>query len=503
MASTSPRPRTPAPRTTAGRTPAAPAPARITAPSRNDSLLRRFTEVVGGPLGRHTEPGVTPTGFWTIDRVLIALTMLGAILAVGVKNACRVGGWTGLNAYQWACYSDFPALYYARGLAENPLAPFLAGSDFEYPVLMSAVASFTAALVTPGDYDRSLAFFDVNVLFIAVLWAAVVLLTARTAGRRPWDAAMVALAPGMILASTINWDLWAVAALAGAMYAFGRERTLLAGVLIGLGTATKLYPVLFLGAVLVLALRTGRWRAFGTTAAGAAGAWLAVNLPVMAFNFEAWSVFWTFTREREAGWSSLWHAWNTVARGVGAEGLSAETINSAGFWLFFLACVAVAVLGLAAPRRPRIAQLAFLIVASFILFNKVYSPQFVVWLVPLAVLALPGWRDFLVWQFFEVLHFFAIWAYLYSLDAQLEATNALAPSAYVLAVAGHMLSLLYLMGRVVHGMLAPEADPVRRTGAGNVVQDDPAGGPFAGAADRLTLASLRAGLRPAARGADR
>ncbi|GAA3706575.1 glycosyltransferase 87 family protein [Zhihengliuella alba] len=490
MASTSPRSRTTGPR------PASPgASARITAPSRNDSLLRRFTEVIGGPLGRHTEPGTTPTGFWSIDRVLIALTIVGVLLAVGVKNACRVGGWTGLNAYQWACYSDFPALYYARGLADNPLAPFLAGSDFEYPVLMSAVASFTAALVTPGDYNRSLAFFDVNVLFIGLLWAAVVLLTARTAGRRPWDAAMVALAPGMILASTINWDLWAVAALAGAMYAFGRDRTLLAGVLIGLGTATKLYPVLFLGAVLVLALRTGRWRALGRTTAGAVGAWLAVNLPVMAFNFEAWSVFWTFTQEREAGWSSLWHAWNTVASSLGGQGLSAETINSAGFWLFFLACAGIAVLGLAAPRRPRVAQLAFLIVASFVLFNKVYSPQFVVWLIPLAVLALPGWRDFLIWQFFEVLHFFAIWAYLYSMDAQLEAANALAPSAYVLAVAGHMLSLLYLMGRVVHGMLDAGADPVRRPGAGNVVQDDPAGGPFAGAADRLTLATLRGTLR--------
>ncbi|MGP5689350.1 hypothetical protein [Glutamicibacter ardleyensis] len=36
------------------------------------------------------------------------------------------------------------------------------------------------------------------------LWIMVAVVTARTAGRRPWDAAMVALALGIILAATTN-----------------------------------------------------------------------------------------------------------------------------------------------------------------------------------------------------------------------------------------------------------------------------------------------------------
>ena len=64
----------------------------------------------------------------------------------------------------------------------------------------------------------------------------------------------------------------------------------------------------------------------------------------------------------------------------------------------------IAVLALTAPRRPRLAQLAFLIVAAFILTNKVYSPQFVIWLIPLLALARPRWRDFLIWQGIEGLH---------------------------------------------------------------------------------------------------
>ena len=67
---------------------------------------------------------------------------------------------------------------------------------------------------------------------------------------------------------------------------------------------------------------------------------------------------------------------------------------------------------LAAPRRPRLAQVLFLIVAAFVLTNKVYSPQYSLWLVPLAAMARPRWRDFLIWQVGEVVYFAAIWWFL-------------------------------------------------------------------------------------------
>ena len=69
-------------------------------------------------------------------------------------------------------------------------------------------------------------------------------------------------------------------------------------------------------------------------------------------------------------------------------------------------------LGLRAPETPRLAQLGFLVVAGFLLVNKVYSPQYVLWLLPLAVLARPRWRDQLIWQAGELLYFAAVWWYL-------------------------------------------------------------------------------------------
>ena len=56
-----------------------------------------------------------------------------------------------------------------------------------------------------------------------------------------------------------------------------------------------------------------------------------------------------------------------------------------------------------APEPPRLASLAFLLVAAFLLLNKVWSPQYSLWLVPLAVLALPRWRLLLAWKTLDAL----------------------------------------------------------------------------------------------------
>jgi uncharacterized membrane protein len=277
-----------------------------------------------------------------------------------------------------------------------------------------------------------------------------------------------------------------VALLALAMLAFARRRPLLAGVLIGLGTAMKLYPVLILGAVLVLAVRTGKWRPLLLTTGGALAAWLAVNLPLIMANFEGWAYFFNFTRDRPAGFSSVWYVYNITAERLAWPVLPPETINTWALLVFILCCAGVAVLGVAAPVRPRLAQLTFLIVAAFILSNKVYSPQFVVWLIPLAVLAYPRWADFLAWQFFEVMHWWALWMYIGRIQSNGEIRHNIDDSYYVLSVLAHVLATLFLAARIIQSMLFVEYDPVRRRGV-----DDPQGGPFNGAADRLRLLSLR------------
>ena len=241
--------------------------------------------------------------------------------------------------------------------------------------------------------------------------------------------------------------------------------------------------------MLLRALRTGKIRAILVTAGSAVAAWLAVNLPAAAVDPAGWKYFYQFTESRPAGYSSPWFAFNLVAGRLGWMPLQAETINSAALNLFLLACVLIGALALAAPRRPRLAQLVFLIVAAFILTNKVYSPQFVIWLIPLLALARPRWRDFLIWQAIEGLHWAAIWMYLGQVTSGGPTQHNIDMPYYVLAVVAHMLATGYLMVRVVWDICDPGYDVIRRGGV-----DDPHGGPFDGAADWLRL-DLR---RPAA-----
>jgi uncharacterized membrane protein len=417
---------------------------------------------------------------FTVERVLILLTVLAALVGILLKGYCRVNGWESPTQFYATCYSDFPELFRNRGLADGTFPALGPGSQFEYPVLIALVAGVTAWLV-PGSGasdERVLGYFDINVALLAAVTVVTVLATARMSSRRPWDAAMVALAPGIVLAGSINWDLWAVAMLAVGMYFFSRERLVLAGVFIGLGAATKLYPLLIVAAILLLALRTGRFRPLLVTAGAAAAAWIAANLPFAAANPAGWAYFFQFSADRDAGYSSPWFAYNLVAQRLRWTELNPAAVDLLSLGLFLLACAVIAVIALGAPRRPRLAQLAFLIVAAFILTGKVYSPQFVVWLIPLLALARPRWRGFLVWQGVEALHWAAVWMYLGQVTSAGSSQHNLDMPYYVLAVAAHMAAVAYLMLRVTWDIYNPDYDPIRRHHL-----DDPHGGPFAGTPD--------------------
>jgi uncharacterized membrane protein len=464
--------------------PAGPKRARMVVPSRSDLLLRNFTELIGGPIGTRSAPGIVSPGFFTVERVLIILTVIAALTGILIKNYCRQNGWQTPAQFYSTCYSDFPELFRNRGLGDGAFPFFSQNTSFEYPVLTGLIAGVTALMI-PGEGvsdDRILGYFDVNATLIAAVWIVTVLATARMTQRRPWDAAMVALAPGIVLSGLINWDMWAVGLLAVGMYFLARDRLVVAGICIGLGTATKMYPVLILGAILLLALRTGRIRPFLVTAGAAAASWLAVNLPIAAMNPSGWRYFYDFTEDRPAGYSSPWFAYNLLAERLKGKPLEPETINMMALNLFLLACVLIAILALSSPRRPRIAQLAFLIVGAFVLTNKVYSPQFVLWLIPLMALARPRWRDFLIWQAVEGLHWAAIWMYLGQVTSNGTTQHNIDMPYYVLAVILHMVATGYLMLRVAWDIRDPDYDVIRRHG-----MDDPHGGPFDGAPDRLRL----------------
>jgi uncharacterized membrane protein len=419
---------------------------------------------------------------------LVVASLAGSLLGFLNKAACRSGDWNFyLKQFQAHCYTDIYPLYFQEELSKGKV-PYT-GHPVEYPVLIGAAMQAVAWLVKPNSDPaiRGREFFDVTVLLLAAFSLAGTLATAYLAGRsRRWTALGVALAPGLILAAFINWDLIAMGLVALGMAAWAARRMVPAGVLLGLAVATKFYPLLFFGPLLLLCLRAGRMHAFRTTAAAAAVTWLAVNLPVALAAPAGWGRFYGLSASRTADWGSIWYYFETEhwpflgSLSLGALNLLAAAVFAAG-------CVLIGLLILAAPRRPRVPQVFFLVLAVFLLGNKVWSPQYVVWLVPLVVLCRPRFWAYAAWQVAEVSYFFAIWAYLITIGIGAGlvppgAAGGISPGVYFAAVLGRFAAVVILAALVVRDILRPEADLVRAAG-----DDDPAGGVLDGTPDVVSL----------------
>jgi uncharacterized membrane protein len=421
--------------------------------------------------------------------VLVLASLLADGIAFGARQACRTGAWDfGVAQYQAHCYTDIYPLYFDEGLSSGKV-PYL-DHHVEYPVIIGAVmqgAAWAVRSIT-NPYTRGLQFFDVTVAFLALFLIAGVLATAYCAGpSMRWTALLVAFSPALILSAFINWDLIAMGLMMMALAAWAARRPVLAGVLLGLAVATKFYPVVVLWPLFLLCLRAGRMRAFWLTTGSAAAAWLAVNLPVAIIAPRGWETFYLFSSQRGADWGCIYFFFQHMhLPGVGTYSVPALNLISGG--AFAVACGAIGILALAAPRRPRLAQLIFLTTAAFLLTNKVWSPQYVVWLVPLVVLARPKIVGYLIWQVAEIGYFYAIWAYLITVVEGEHYPGAISPALYFTAVLARFGTVLLLSGLVVSDALRPERDVVRSAGV-----DDPAGGVLAGAPDRLALPIPRRG----------
>jgi uncharacterized membrane protein len=470
-------------------------------PSWTDPVVAQASEAVGGPWGRHALVGRAV--FWTPLRVCLLFTT--TVLAVAwLKQApCADGDWTGSLQYTHLCYSDPVPLFGVHGQGEGAL-PYL-DARVEYPVLTGAFMAL-AALVS-GWYDRLAATVGVlpavppvesYTVVTALLMAACALVVVRAVlpltGRRPWDTAMVALSPVLLVYAFNNWDLLAVALATLGMWAWARQRPVLAGALLGLGVAAKFYPVLVLGALFLLCLRAGLLRVWLRAALAAAGAWLAVNLPVALLAPENWGWFFAFSRQRPANPESIWNLLltvtdNRVLDGPLAEGEAPSVLNAVVAVLLLALAAWVAWLVLTAPVRPRVAQVAFLLVAGFLLLNKVYSPQYALWLLPLAVLARPRWRSLLVWQVSEALVWVATMLYYLGTD-----NRGIEVEWFFLAVLARDAVLVALLVLVAREVRRPDEDVVRTSWPG---VDDPAGGVLDGARDVVTLEGGRVRLGPA------
>jgi len=333
-------------------------------------------------------------------RALILLAIVASLVSFTKFSHCESTTWATPDQYIHACYSDLPTLFGERGMVDNKWPYASDTNSVEYPVLTGLVMYATSFVAhSPVSY------FNFNALLLALLFIAVVVLARKI---KPEYAYLVPVAPAMIASLYINWDLWAIATMMMAIYWFDRKAYLFSSIALAVSISTKFLPIFLLLPILFILWRTNQIRELVKYCLTTSAIWLAINLPFALTTPTGWWRFYKLNMDRQADWGSLWLAFNHL-------GLGLSNLNYLALLLLLIGLTSFAIFLFELRHTPSLASVAFIVLAIVMMASKVYSPQYVLWLTPLAVIALTNKKDlhaFWIWQGAETLYHVAIWQHL-------------------------------------------------------------------------------------------
>jgi len=333
-------------------------------------------------------------------RALLALAIFAALLSFLKFSPCQSTNWATPDQYIHACYSDLPSLFGERGMVDNKWPYASDTNSVEYPVLTGLVMYATSFVA-----HSPISYFNFNAFLLALLFIGVVFIVYRI---KPEFTYLLPLAPAMIASLYINWDLWAITTMMLAIYWFDRKAYLYSSLALAISISTKFLPVFLLLPILFILWRSNQIRELVKYALTTAALWLAINLPFALTTPTGWWRFYKLNVEREADWGSLWLAFNHL-------GLGLANLNYLAILLLLIGLTSFVVFLFELKNTPTLASVAFIVLAIVMVASKVYSPQYVLWLTPLAVIALANKKDlhaFWIWQSAETLYHLAIWQHL-------------------------------------------------------------------------------------------
>ncbi len=364
-------------------------------------------------------------------RVVIALALLASLVSFAKFNYCAQTGWKTPDQYVHACYSDIPALYGERGLDKGVWAYNNGENSVEYPVVQGAIMWASAKLFPEGANN----YFYGSALLLALLFIFIALIVFRI---RPEFGYLLPLAPAAIASLYINWDLWAIAAMMLAIYWFDRKQGYASAFALGIAISTKFLPIFLLIPIALIHFRREELLKFVRYLAIVVATFVAINLPVALTTFDGWWRFYSLNLNRGSDWGSLWYALSNL-------GLDLTHQNYLSVLLLLISITIFAIYFLQTVDVLKLAHVALFIMVAVMAVSKVYSPQYVLWLAPLAVIALIDKRDlaiFWFWQGAEVLYHLAIWQHLASVTGAKFGLPVVAYSVITLIRIGASIALV-------------------------------------------------------------
>jgi hypothetical protein len=355
-------------------------------------------------------------------RLAVALSA-AAVLAVSAAPRIALAAGTLPDPLRPFIWSD-ALLLYVRGLNGHHL-PY-ADVPFEYPpliALVSAIASLLASSATAFVALWAVAQIAAGAVAAAILTSAAG--AARTMRR-------FALAPQLLLLGAINFDLLPVVFLCAALVAARRGHELRAGLHLALGTLSKLFP---LAAAPVLLTR-----ARGPVRITVAG------LAVLAAGYVPAAL-----AGRTAAFAPAYYLVGIPANFDSPWGLLAAALESAGIasaqaivTVVTLAGLAVTYVAVVLPRArasdPAV-PMALAVVATLVWW-RLYSPQYSLWMLPLFVLLPLGTRAFALLVAGDALVFVSVYPLTL---VRWDPGDGIVTALFVTLVAGVAVRLLALV----------------------------------------------------------
>lgn len=402
---------------------------------------------------------------WDGDAGLVlALCLIALVAGYALKAQC-LAPWDG-RQFARLCYNDIQPLFYARSVATT--FPYIHGTlqhgqlhhgAIEYPVLTGLFMYASAHLGTllpflpRADASSGNEYLYISALLLAPFALAIAWLLARMTGRR---ALLWAVAPPLVLYAFHNWDLLVVAAAVAGFWSWHESRTGWAAFWFGIGGALKLYPLLFLAPLVLERLVAGDRKGAGRALIFGIVPPVLINLPFALINASGWFATYAFHEARWADYNSIW-AWLLGARmaGLSFPLWDVSTLNevtaalTGGFMLMALGY------GWLRARREGaypFVQVSAAMLAAFLLWNKVHSPQYALWILPFFVLLEVSWWWWVGYAVADLLVYVGIFRWFYDFVYRgLDLT--LAKRVLILGVWSRALLLLVLFAVFLNARL--------------------------------------------------
>ncbi len=318
-------------------------------------------------------------------------------------------------------YHDFPSEYPPLALLSFLLPGLVSHNTAGYSWVFAAELMICDLLIMLMLADLS-SFFKISVRRTLAVYTLLILAT------------------GAIL--VCRYDLLPAMFVMAALWAFIKGKNKLAWAAVGLGFAAKLYPVIILPLFIVYQFRNRQYRRIVEGGVVFLAVLIVFSLPWVIIDAPGYWESWTYHLERGLHSESTYGTALLVGQVLGLTSVTGElTFGSwnlvspladslAGMSFYIFTCLLIIVYGIYAWRSrkdagesagtalsaiaaARLIQYSALAVIVFMLANKVFSAQYLVWLCPLLPL-ITGRKDYIITALFVAAAFLTQYVYPYN-----------------------------------------------------------------------------------------